>query len=129
MGASSLGSQNQKEDKTPVTARKSLAITETTVNKTIYQNLELKSNVPIHSHDSQSLMTTTIPDKEDMETANNADEEEGIYNTEETYALYRSLGSSSIFDDLQKSLLDSLTSGKLEMEFAVIFSGKYYLSC
>lgn len=74
-------------------------------------------------------MTTTIPDKEDMETANNADEEEGIYNTEETYALYRSLGSSSIFDDLQKSLLDSLTSGKLEMEFAVIFSGKYYLSC
>ncbi|XP_025108242.1 uncharacterized protein LOC112572666 isoform X2 [Pomacea canaliculata] len=118
MGASSLGSQNQKEDKTPVTARKSLAITETTVNKTIYENLELKSNVPIHSHDSQSAMSLTKPDKEDMDTANNVDEEEGIYNTEETYALYRSLGSSSIFDDLQKSLLDSLTSGKLEMEFA-----------
>ncbi|XP_025108233.1 uncharacterized protein LOC112572662 isoform X9 [Pomacea canaliculata] len=114
---SQLTSENTKSDDKNATTRKPLAIK--AENKQIYENVDIKTSLSEKSGDSQPKKPSTKPNKEDIEVTDPTDEDEGnIYNTEDIYASYRSLGPSSILDDLQKSLLSSLASGKLGMEFA-----------
>lgn len=85
--------------------------------KNIYENVKMKMNSLTKSKDRQSKPPRAKPDDEITNATD--DEGEDIYNTEDIYASYRSLEPSSILDDFQKSLLASLVSGRLGIEFAV----------
>ncbi|PVD24655.1 hypothetical protein C0Q70_15139 [Pomacea canaliculata] len=116
-----MTSENTNSTDKNATTRKPVTTKVRTENRQIYENVDLKTSLPTKSNDSQLKKPSTKPDKEDREVMDPTDEEEemeSIYNTEDIYASYRSLGPSSILDDLQKSLLTSLASGKLGMEFA-----------
>ncbi|XP_025108223.1 receptor-type tyrosine-protein phosphatase kappa-like isoform X3 [Pomacea canaliculata] len=95
---------------------KSQATKERTDNR-IYENVDLKTNPPTTSDDTNYKKSSKLDTERETKDPTD-EEEESIYNTEDIYASYRSLGPSSILDDLQKSLLASLASGKLGMEFA-----------
>lgn len=110
-------SKTKKNSKVHATAQKQAAQKQTTQN-TIYENVELKKNLDEKSEDSQSQASFKMPVDADTTAAD--EEEEDIYKTENIYASYQSLEPSSILDDFQKSLLASLASGKLGMEFLVI---------
>ncbi|PVD24665.1 hypothetical protein C0Q70_15150 [Pomacea canaliculata] len=84
--------------------------------KNIYENVKMKMNSLTKSEDRQFKPPRTKPDDEITNATD--DEGEDIYNTEDIYASYRSLEPSSILDDFQKSLLASLVSGRLGIEFA-----------
>ncbi|PVD24657.1 hypothetical protein C0Q70_15141 [Pomacea canaliculata] len=101
---SQLTSENTKSDDKNATTRKPQAKKEG--NRQIYENVDLKKSLPTKPDDSQTQKPSAKSDKDPTDEG-----EESIYNTEDIYASYRSLGPSSILDDLQKSLLTSLASG------------------
>ncbi|XP_025108251.1 receptor-type tyrosine-protein phosphatase kappa-like [Pomacea canaliculata] len=112
---SSTGGKDQRKEKSLSAPPSFLATMERKESIQNDEKFELNTILPSNFHDSQ---LETVPNKDKEPTDPTDEEEENIYDTEDIYASYRSLGPSSILDDLQKSLLASLTSGKLGMEFA-----------
>lgn len=118
--------KDKRDAKPPPTAPKPVANKESAPNKRLYENIDLMANLPKISDNDDNQKPHVKSEEKDQEAVNGVyEEEEDIYNTEDIYGCYRSMGSSSILDDLQKSLLASLASGKLGMEFAV----KNFLIC
>lgn len=113
--------KNKRDSKPPPVAQKPVAKTENAANMRLYENVDLVKNSWKISSNGENQNPPTKSEEKDQEAVNGVDEEgEDIYNTEDIYGSYRSMGSSSILDDFQKSLLARLASGKLGIEFAVM---------